>query len=107
MGDRGQVKIGGVYLYTHWGAIGLIEDVQTALNNKWRWHDLEYLARIIFDVMTAGEQGEEAGYGIGIQKHGDIWRLIEITKDNIRVIDNDKEVFNGTFEEFLKFKPKQ
>lgn len=117
MVDRGQVKISGVYLYTHWDATELIENVQRALAKRWRWHDHEYLARIIFDEMkltgkiVQKEYGTvavcdvgETGYGIGSEQHADICRLIEITADNkVIVTDCDKEIFNGSFEDFLKF----
>ena len=118
MRDRGQIKINGVYLYTHWNATKLIGDVQNALAKRWRWNDHEYLARIIFDEMkrrgkilhkkydfTAECDIGETGYGIGIEQHGDIWRLIEITADNkVIVSDYNEEVFKGSFEDFLNFK---
>ena len=106
MGDRGQVFVkrfggeDGVYLYTHWGATTLPQDVEKAIAKRWRWNDPDYLARIIFDVMTEDSHGEETGYGIGIQEAGDIWRLITVDckAQTIRVRDEDKEVFMGSFE---------
>jgi hypothetical protein len=107
MGDRGQVlmKNEKVYLYTHWGASELIKDVEKAIAKRVRWDDEEYLARIIFDEMIGKNKGEETGFGIGGKKHGDIWRLITVDCDNetITVDDNDKNIFNGDFEEFLKW----
>lgn len=104
MGDRGQVKINGVYLYTHWGATSLVKDVQTALKRRWRWDDHEYLARIILDVMVGKSHGTERGYGIGTEKHGDIWRLVEITNNNeVIVTDCNNVVFKGSFEEFIEW----
>lgn len=108
MGDRGQVlvlqrgsKDAGVYLYTHWGASDLVQDVEKAIAKKWRWNDPDYLARIIFDVMTAECHGEETGYGIGIEMAGDIWRLVKVDCDAeaIEVIDNGHCVYKKTFEE--------
>lgn len=109
MGDRGQVyfKESGVYLYTHWGAYELIKDVKKALGKKMRWEDVEYLARIVFDTMIGESQGEETGFGIGTEKHGDIWRLIEIDGTNVKVIDHGHTIFEGTFEEFLNYEPKE
>jgi len=110
MGDRGQVLIKdtGVYLYSHWGATELVKDVQTALKKRWRWDDEEYLARIIFDVMVGESQGEETSFGIGTEKHGDIWILITVDCGNqtVKVEDYKKVVFKGSFEEFLKYKEK-
>lgn len=73
MGDRANVYVKqnssrgespGIYLYTHWGGYDLPKVVQEALGKKWRWDDDSYLTRIIFDVLTEGDQGQETGYGI-------------------------------------------
>lgn len=99
MGDRGQVKIGKVYLYTHWGGSNLKEDVKTALAKRWRWEDDEYLARIIFDVMTHGQNGEETGFGIGTSMHGDLNNpLVEVDCDKREVRIEKKK---WSFEEFI------
>jgi hypothetical protein len=69
------MKDSGVFLYTHWGSGSIVEDVRAALASpagRGRWNDEEYLARIIFDVMTDGQHGEETGFGIGTQSHGDL-----------------------------------
>lgn len=78
MGDRAQVLIEdeGVYLYTHWNGSSLESTVKKALSRKQRWDDPEYLARIIFDEMIGKDQGEETGYGIGGEQHGDVRMLI-------------------------------
>jgi hypothetical protein len=73
MGNRANVLVkedeldSGVYLYTHWNRAELPADLQKALAKRWRWNDMQYLTRIIFDVMTEGEQGKETGYGISAQ----------------------------------------
>ena len=126
MGERGQVLIlddwnnekepKGVYLYTHWGATKLTGDVKRALAKKWRWDNAEYLARIIFDEMKRVGEIErdeyrlkaytdmgETGFGIGLHRCDDIWRLITIDTKNQEVIveDNGKER-EYTFEEYIK-----
>lgn len=105
MGDRGQVLIKdeGVYLYTHWGATNLVGVVASSLSRQERWDDPEYLARIIFCEMVIDDVGSPIGYGIGTQKHGDVWRVIELDcgKQTATVIDYDKCVFEGTFEQFI------
>ncbi len=105
MGDRGQVLIKdvGVYLYTHWGATGLIKKVHEAVAKKWRWKDPEYLARIIFDCMKGNDTDSETGHGIGTEKHKDIWRLITLDCKSqiVTVEDHRKLVYRGSFSEFV------
>jgi hypothetical protein len=69
MGNRANVFVtdngkDGVYLYTHCGGDELPIIVKAALRKSWRWYDAPYLARIIFDEMTAKCHGEETGFGI-------------------------------------------
>lgn len=80
MGARAQVHIKdtGVYLYTHWGANHIFEDVAEAIEKKWRWDDPEYLTRIIFDCMKRSDIYSETGFGIGTGQHGDIERLVVV-----------------------------
>jgi hypothetical protein len=106
MGDRGQVHIKDedVFLYTHSGASTLIKDVYMALSKQWRWDDPEYLARIIFDVMTKNNHDSETGFGIGGEIHEDVWLLIQIDCKNqkIKVIQHKKIISNTSFDEFIK-----
>lgn len=53
-----------VWFYTHWAGDSLLTNVQNAIKRQERWDDQSYLARIIFDSITAGQQGGETGYGI-------------------------------------------
>ena len=81
MGARAQVRIKdtGVYLYTHWGAESIFQDVHRALKSKAgqaRLDDPEYLARIIFDKMQGNDPSPETGFGIGTHQHGDIDNLV-------------------------------
>jgi hypothetical protein len=109
MSDIGQVHFvdTGVCLYTHWGAPTLVEDVKRALAKRWRWDDHEYLARIVFDEMVGNEHGEETGFGIGTDVHLDVVVLITIEGNELSVdkypgTEFEQNIFNGTFEEFLK-----
>ena len=108
MGDRGQVLIEdtGVYLYTHWGASNLIDVVKKAIAKRWRWDDSEYLARIIFCEMINGEEENilnETGFGIGVTKHGDTWRLIKVNcKDKtVTLCDLEEDERVLSFEDFI------
>jgi hypothetical protein len=96
MGARAQVKIQdtGVFLYTHWGAEEITEDVRTVIRRGKRLNDPEYLARIIFDQMTLGQQGQDIGAGIGTQEAGDIEVLV--TVDTERKLVTVKDVYKGT-----------
>lgn len=72
MGDRGQVTVRergkDVYLYTHWGASELVDDVRAALiraQQGGRLDDSCYLSRIIFcQMMPPDQQYETTGFGI-------------------------------------------
>lgn len=100
MGDRGQVKIGSVLLYSHWNGTELKANVKKALAKRWRWDDAEYLTRIIFDVMTQNQRDEETGFGIGTTLHTDLNNpLIEVYVEKQTVKINKIE---KTFEEFIK-----
>lgn len=73
MGDRANIIVNTsyndkkpeyVWFYTHWSGSEVPAIVRAALAKQWRWSDPSYLARIIFDQLTRGRQGEETGYGI-------------------------------------------
>lgn len=100
------IKDTGVYLYTHWGATELYEDVKNAIRKKWRWDDPEYLTRIIFDEMTKGVQGRETGYGIGTEMAGDIWRLVTVDceKFTVSVEDYGRIEIEKTFKQICEEK---
>jgi hypothetical protein len=88
MGDRGHITIQGqhmdtpVVLYAHWEANTLPRTLANALAREERWHDPEYLARIIFDELV-GSDTSATGYGLGTSVHGDAWRVIDVdTEEN-------------------------
>ena len=104
MGNRGQVKIepSNVYLYTHWYADTLPSLVKAALLKRCRWDDEEYLARIVFDVMTECGRDSEKGFGIGTSEYGDIEVLVTINCDSKSIIV-DKSMCGGTKQEPMTF----
>ena len=99
MGDRANVKIGNVYLYTHWGGSDLVDKVRQALAKKWRWDDEPYLTRIIFCTMVGRDEfDEETGFGISTEICDGEDRIIEIDVDNQTVqIGNRKKMSFGEF----------
>lgn len=105
MGDRGNIVVidgkSKVYLYTHWSRYRLQDDLADALNRgPDRWDDGQYLARIIFDSMTDGHQGEIGGFGISsVIADGDETFIVDV--DNQRVI-SEKFSFDCTFGDFLQ-----
>ena len=121
MGDRAQVHIKDekVWLYTHWGRSGLVEDVKRALAKRLRWNDPEYLARIIFEEMVGDQTGTETGFGIGCAQHGDVFDYVEINCENQTVsivkmeyneeydmdLNNERQIISNvdicSFEEFV------
>jgi len=109
MGDRGNIVIEHrgerIYLYTHWGGSEIVQVAQTALAKKWRWTDPEYLARIVFDVLTEGQHGEETGFGIGTSapdnEHPFV--VINTTRQVIYADDPDRGKFDEVFfKEFIE-----
>lgn len=93
-----------VWLYTHWGGSELLQDVQTAIRKRWRWDDDTYLTRIIFDTMSAGQQGQETGYGISTAMGDNSHDLVVVdpSKQEVRIEDPETcEVKNvWSFEAF-------
>lgn len=71
MGDRANVVVHdgvpsrAVYLYTHWHGSELPQILAKALlRGIDRWTDGQYLARIIFNEMTLGDELGTTGFGI-------------------------------------------
>jgi len=103
MGDRGEVQVGDVYLYTHWDADRLPEIVKAAMvRGRKVWDDGEYLARVIFCEMIKDEVMGLSGNGISTQPF-DAWRRIYINTDERSIIirDNGKFVINMSFEDYV------
>jgi len=83
MATRAQVfiKDTGVYLYQHWDGDTLMNTVVNAVNGdvgRGRQNDVEYLTRIIFSAMIREDIDGETGFGIGLEKHGDIEYLVTV-----------------------------
>ena len=108
MGARAQVKVGEVFLYTHWGSGTLIKDVRKGLSQgQGRWSDPEYLARIIFDNLKNPEFDDPVtGYGISTYLHGDLDFWLEINCDERKIYshhysDDGEPKISWTFDSFL------
>jgi hypothetical protein len=94
MGDRGNICVRDgseqVWFYTHWTGSGIVDVVRCALARHLRWEDGPYLARIIFDTLTEGTQGEGSGFGIsghmGDNEHEVV--TVDVGTQTVRVGDN-------------------
>lgn len=99
MGDRGNIKIGDIYFYTHWGGSEVLKDLKNALiRGKDRWNDEPYLARIIFCEMVQGQEMDNTGFGISTEVLDNEHDIPEVDCENQLI------KFNGieqTFEQFV------
>lgn len=114
MGDRGNIYIkdtdtSGVYFYSHWTGSDLPVVLKEALAREQRWDDPSYLARIIFDQMTAGRQGNETGFGISSDL-GDGCGTVVVVNGNAATVQfiregseaNPYDGWSATFAEYIK-----
>ena len=93
MGERGQIKIGKIYLYTHWRGDELKEILRNALSRKQRC--IEYLTRNIFEEMIKEDLGIEIGYGIGTTKHNDLnYPLLEVRDNEVVEYGKKNKILN-------------
>lgn len=106
MGDRGNIVVNGVWLYTHWGGSDIKKDLQKALQRHIRWDDAPYLTRIIFDQMKGNDFGE-TGWGISLKMCDNEHNILFVDCENQRVIEKNeegKEIKRWTFEEYVRAK---
>lgn len=94
MGDRGNIKVGKIYLYTHWDGSNLKKILKRVLKRKQRWNDEPYLTRMIFSEMIKDNVLGETEYGISTE--------IVDNDNEILNIDCKKQEVNGiSFDEFI------
>jgi hypothetical protein len=111
MGDRGQIKIGGVYLYTHWDG-GAIEETlrQALLRGQDRWDDEPYLARIIFCEMVKDDIKGTTGYGISSDFQDNEYPMPVVNVDtqtiDIYDVEGEKKLKTISFKDFVS-KPRK
>jgi len=106
MGDRAHVKVidgtnPPLYLYTHWGASTIVNDVHEVLKVRKRWDDPAYLSRMIFDRMKKDSVDSVLGFGISTYEP-DGWIAVTVDTDNhvVSFATEDTEVKNS-FERFV------
>lgn len=114
MGDRGNIKVGKVYLYTHWSGSDIKNTLLKALKRKQRWDDEPYLTRIIFCELLEGDLEGETGFGISTKICDNEHNIFEVDveKQEVRELEYDwkkdkaeKVVNKWTFEQFVTKEP--
>lgn len=115
MGDRANAVIldtytdEAVFLYGHWSGYELPEIVRRALASEAgrnRWDDSAYLARIVFDTMSAGDQGSETGFGIATRPPDNEHDFIVLNCKEQRLYRVDPKRYDGnTFPPILSDSP--
>ena len=97
MGDRGNIIIvdgdTAVVLYTHHAGSHLAEIARDGLAaGVTRWNDAPYLARIVFEGMTYGEDGT-TGYGLSawpaISDNEHPFLVIDVPSQRVGYVDDD------------------
>jgi hypothetical protein len=72
MGDRANIIIREgdeqLFLYGHWSGGHYVAAAQAALAKHWRWDDVAYLTRIVYDEFVKGHEGEETSFGIWVTR---------------------------------------
>ena len=94
--DKNETKT--IYLYTHWGAEGLEDQLAEVLNRdiaRARWNDHAYLARIITSNLLKGTENSETGYGLSPYE-------IDPEFPTLRVDLQNKTVNDVPYEDFIK-----
>lgn len=109
MGTRGQVCIrgehGDVYLYRHYDAKKLLNEVHAALSHKIRWNDSDFLATIIFQEMVPADNEKGYNFGICTHKHSDIDLLLVVDCfDQVVIIDKKPVNVKIPFDQYIKAK---
>jgi len=116
MGDRGNICMkmedgGQVFFYSHWGGYALPETLKAALIRargtkadggrfiNGRWDDEPYLARIIFNEMTKGDEMETSGFGISTYLGDNEREIIYVSVKEQTVTIADKVT---KFEDYVK-----
>jgi hypothetical protein len=114
MGDRGNIVVDGIFLYSHWGGSGLRETLARALRRgKERWNDPAFLTRIILcDMIKDAGSDFDSLIGIGISttrqdyEHPDL--VVNTNEGTVSVVEVGEDGKKGkarerkTFEDWIE-----
>ena len=122
MGDRGNIKVvesffnqeeerQGIYIYSHWGGAELPFRLQNALRKRWRWADVPYLTRIIFEEVIKGEEGTETGFGISLSLCDNSHLIVVVDTKNGGIVRFETEkgecIDSWSFERYILLTSKE
>lgn len=105
MGDRAQVyidhpdsEISG-YLYTHWGAYRLLNDVAMALRESPRWDDTKVIKQMILDRMKETAESSRKADGPA----GDAKFTVNVAPEINQVVVEEQSgnEYSFSFDEFV------
>ena len=121
MGDRGNIVVNGVYLYTHSYGTELRTILARALvRGKDRWTDDSYLTRIVFcEMLKASGKGsidDTTGFGISTQQQD--WNnpnlvvdadaqtvsVVSVRDDGKKGTTSERKTFEDWIEKYLNAK---
>lgn len=109
MGDRANIVIRqqdqAIYLYSHWGGEDMPDTLARALiHGQSRWNDETYLARIIFNAMTAGDETSTTGFGIGVypSDNGHPFLVVDSERGTVSVHPEDAQLGQGEWPEPIR-----
>jgi hypothetical protein len=94
MGDRSNIVIkqhdgNRVWLYGHWMGADSINVVRDTLAHRERWSDAPYLARMLFNRMTLGQEQGDTGYGISTYMCDNEYPVIVLDPETQTVVLED------------------
>jgi hypothetical protein len=112
MGDRGNIVVDGVWLYTHWTGSKIKGILKSALvRGRDRWDDGQYLARIIFCEMLKGAYDNPAealddltSFGIGTKMGDNEHNILFVDTSNQTLTEKTEKgttMMRLTFEQFV------
>ncbi len=114
MGDRGNIVVDGVYLYSHWGGNGLRKLLARSLERgKDRWGDPAYLTAIIFRDMIGDDLQGASGLGISTeqQDHEHPNLVVDTDARTVSVVDVEpkkvrkRHTFEDWIERYMDLRP--
>lgn len=91
MGERGNIVVNGVWMYTHWGGDRLKQTLKSALKRgKDRWTDAPYLARIVFCEMVQHEVLSTRGFGLSTRMTDNNYNILVVDVMKQKIYEHEE-----------------